>query len=103
MKNTASFLLALAATAVLFSSTARAAGDPAAGEKIFPVCAAAAIRLARTRPGFGPQLNGIIGRPAGTSANYVYSEAMKNSGKTWDRDTLTAYLKDPKAWCRARE
>ncbi|MBA5983047.1 cytochrome c family protein [Pseudomonas sp. MD195_PC81_125] len=48
------------------------------------------------RPGFGPQLNGIIGRPAGTTANYVYSEAMKNSGKTWDRDTLTAYLKDPK-------
>ena len=46
--------------------------------------------------GFGPQLNGIIGRAAGTSANYVYSDAMKNSGITWDRATLKAYLEDPK-------
>nr|WP_315438529.1 cytochrome c family protein [uncultured Pseudomonas sp.] len=97
MKNTASFLLALAATAVLFSSTTHASGDPAAGEKIFPrLCGGCHQVGPDARPGFGPQHNGIIGRPAGTTANYVYSEAMKNSGKTWDRDTLTAYLKDPK-------
>lgn len=97
MKNTVSLLLALTATAVLFSSTARAARDPAAGEKIFPrLCGGCHQVGPDARPGFGPQLNGIIGRAAGTSANYVYSDAMKNSGVTWDRATLTAYLKDPK-------
>jgi cytochrome c len=97
MKNTVALLLALTATAVLFSSTTRAAGDPQAGEKIFPrLCGGCHQVGPDARPGFGPQLNGIIGRAAGTSANYVYSEAMKNSGKTWDRETLTAYLKDPK-------
>ncbi|MHA3735769.1 c-type cytochrome [Pseudomonas sp. Eth.TT006] len=97
MKNTVALLLALTATAVLFNSTARAAGDPAAGEKIFPrLCGGCHQVGPDARPGFGPQLNGILGRAAGTSANYVYSDAMKNSGLTWDRATLTAYLKDPK-------
>lgn len=97
MKNTVALLLALTATAVLFSSTTRAAGDPQAGEKIFPRLCGGCHQVGESaRPGFGPELNGIIGRPAGTSANYVYSDAMKNSGLTWDRETLTNYLKDPK-------
>lgn len=97
MKNTASLFLTLMLSAGLFSSTAQAAGDPEAGAKIFPRLCGGCHQVGESaRPGFGPQLNGIFGRPAGTSANYVYSEAMKNSGVTWDRDTLTAYLKDPK-------
>ena len=97
MKNTVSLALALSLTAGLFTTAANAAGDPDAGAKIFPRLCGGCHQVGESaRPGFGPELNGIIGRPAGTSANYVYSEAMKNSGKTWDRETLIAYLKDPK-------
>ena len=97
MKNTALLTLALILNAGLFSTPAQAAGDAEAGGKIFPRLCGGCHQVGESaRPGFGPQLNGIIGRPAGTSANYVYSDAMKNSGVTWNRETLTAYLKDPK-------
>ncbi len=97
MKNTALLTLALILNAGLFSMPALAAGDAEAGSKIFPRLCGGCHQVGESaRPGFGPQLNGIIGRPAGTSANYVYSDAMKNSGITWNRETLTAYLKDPK-------
>jgi len=97
MKNTALLTLALILNAGLYSMPALAAGDAEAGSKIFPRLCGGCHQVGESaRPGFGPQLNGIIGRPAGASANYVYSDAMKNSGITWNRETLTAYLKDPK-------
>lgn len=97
MKNTASLSLALILAAGLLGTTAHAAGDPEAGAKIFPRLCGGCHQVGESaRSGFGPELNGIIGRPAGTSANYVYSDAMKNSGVTWDHETLKAYLKDPK-------
>ncbi|HWH86029.1 MAG TPA: cytochrome c family protein [Pseudomonas sp.] len=92
MKATTSLILAL-----IFSAGAQADGDPEAGAKIFPRLCGGCHQVGESaRPGFGPQLNGIVGRAAGTSANYVYSDAMKNSGITWDRETLKAYLEDPK-------
>ena len=45
----------------------------------------------------GPSLAGVVGRKAGTGAGFAYSDAMKNSGLTWDDATLTKYLADPKA------
>jgi cytochrome c len=97
MKNTASLSLALILTAGLLGTTAHAAGDPEAGAKIFPRLCGGCHQVGESaRSGFGPELNGIIGRPAGTSATYVYSDAMENSGVTWDHETLKAYLKDPK-------
>ncbi|EJM08493.1 cytochrome c2 [Pseudomonas sp. GM24] len=97
MKNTAALSLALMLGTSLFSTLSHAAGDPEVGAKIFPRLCGGCHQVGESaRPGFGPQLNGIIGRPAGTSENYVYSDAMKNSGVTWDRETLIAYLKDPK-------
>ncbi len=92
MKFITTLLLAL-----ICSASAQAEGDPAAGAKIFPrLCGGCHQGGESARSGVGPQLNGIIGRAAGTSANYVYSDAMKNSGITWDRATLKAYLEDPK-------
>lgn len=97
MKNTAALSLAVILGTSLFTTLSHAAGDPEAGAKIFPRLCGGCHQVGESaRPGFGPQLNGIIGRAAGTSANYVYSDAMKNSGVTWDRETLIAYLKDPK-------
>ncbi|MCU0121056.1 cytochrome c family protein [Pseudomonas sp. B2M1-30] len=96
MKNITALTL-LILNASLLSMPALAAGDAEVGGKIFPRLCGGCHQVGESaRPGFGPQLNGIFGRPAGTSANYVYSDAMKNSGVTWNRETLTAYLKDPK-------
>ncbi|KQX39888.1 hypothetical protein ASD04_04345 [Devosia sp. Root436] len=47
----------------------------------------------------GPQLNGVVGQPAGRVAGYAYSQAMlaaQADGLEWNRQTLTQYLKRPK-------
>ena len=45
----------------------------------------------------GPNLNGICDQPAGQSSGYSYSNALKNSGITWDKKSLDLFLKNPKA------
>ena len=45
----------------------------------------------------GPLLNGLEGRKSGTIEGYSYSEANKNSGITWSKETFLEYIKDPKA------
>jgi cytochrome c len=70
-------------------------GDPKAGEIVFNQCR----QCHHIGPGatnfYGPVLNGLIGRPAGSVPGYNYSEANKHSGKVWDVETLTSYLKQP--------
>lgn len=44
----------------------------------------------------GPNLHGFFGKKAGSS-DYSYSAALKDSGISWDRDTLDAWLAKPKA------
>src|SRR6516164_1077774 len=46
----------------------------------------------------GPSLRGLIGRKAGSVPGYAYSPAMKNANVTWNDDTLSKYLVDPKAF-----
>jgi glucose/arabinose dehydrogenase/cytochrome c2 len=43
----------------------------------------------------GPSLVGVVGRPAGTLPHFTYTEAMKNSGFTWDAATLNHFLTNP--------
>ena len=43
----------------------------------------------------GPNLHGIIGRKAGSVADYTYSDAMKKAGFTWDEAQLDKYLTSP--------
>mgnify|MGYP006176718651 CR=1 FL=1 len=45
----------------------------------------------------GPVLNGLDGRKSGTVEGYNYSDANKNSGITWSKQTFLDYIKDPKA------
>jgi cytochrome c len=42
----------------------------------------------------GPSLAGVVGREA-ASGEYRYSPALKNSGLTWTREELDAYLAAP--------
>lgn len=90
---------ALIVLALLLSTpSAFAAGDAEAGGKLFAkTCGGCNSVGEGARGGFGPELNGIIGRPAGVTTDYQYSDAMKNSGVVWTRDKLAAYIEDPKA------
>lgn len=44
----------------------------------------------------GPNLYGVCGRGVGESYGYSYTEVMKDSGITWDEETLDRYLRNPK-------
>jgi len=44
---------------------------------------------------FGPNLHGVIGRRAGSVAGYLYSNAMRDAGLTWNEQTLDAFLRSP--------
>jgi cytochrome c len=82
---------------ILNTAPAFAAGDAEAGGKLFSKTCGGCHSIGEgARGGFGPQLNGIIGRPAGTTTDYQYSDAMKNSGVVWTRDKLAAYIEAPK-------
>lgn len=71
----------------------------AAGEKVFKKCAAChAIGEGATNR-VGPELNGLIGRTAGTAPDFTYSKAMKDAGAAglvWNSDSLHEYLENPK-------
>lgn len=72
------------------------AGDPVAGEKVFKKCAPCHAVGEGAPNKLGPELNGIIGRPAGSAPGYMYSDANKNSGIIWSEDVFTAYIHDPR-------
>ncbi|UVM48483.1 MULTISPECIES: c-type cytochrome [unclassified Pseudomonas] len=97
MKHAAVLTFALMLNTGLFSLQADAAGDVEAGEKLFKrICGGCHQVGSSARGSFGPQLNGIFGRPAGSTTDYQYSSAMKSSGVVWARETLTAYIEAPK-------
>ena len=77
-------------------SMAAAAGDAAAGEADFRVCKTCHQIGEGAKNFVGPELNGVVGRKAGTVAGYHYSDANKNSGITWNEATLAKYLKHPR-------
>jgi cytochrome c len=87
----------LGASLSLACATAALAQDAAAGEKVFVVCRACHQIGENAKIAVGPVLNGVIGRKAGTYPGYSYSEANKNSGLTWDEETFSTYIKDPRA------
>lgn len=91
MKKT---ILALALFAAM--PVAAQAQDADAGKAVFNVCKACHGIGEGAKNQVGPVLNGVIGRKAGTAEGFNYSEAMKNSGLTWDEATLAAYLANPK-------
>ena len=70
-------------------------GNPKSGALLFQRCASCHAVGPFASGGYGPQLNGIVGRRAASTKDYKYSDAMKKSGLTWDENTLTAYLRAP--------
>lgn len=87
----------MAAAALCAAAAPAMAADPAAGEKAFAVCKACHQVGETAKNVIGPKLNGVVGSPAGKAEGFKYSDAMANSGLTWDEATLAEYLKNPRA------
>jgi cytochrome c len=69
--------------------------DAATGARAFKQCASCHQVGVNAHGGFGPQLNGLFGRRAGSTPDFAYSDAMKHSGIVWDERSLSAFLRDP--------
>lgn len=91
--------ISLLAIAVLYSSAAVAAEDGNAhnGADIFTEQCSICHSVKAGKNKIGPSLAGVVGRKAGSIANFAYSDAMKNSGLEWTKENLTIYLKKPNA------
>ena len=92
--------IALAALALLAAAApaALAAGDAEKGKVMFKRCAV--CHDPKTNK-VGPHLGGVVGRKAGSLADYRYSDAMKKKGDeglVWTEENIASYLKDPKAF-----
>jgi cytochrome c len=89
----------VASTLALGSSVALAEGDAAHGEAVFNKCKAChTVDQAKNK--VGPYLVGVFGRPAGTAEGFKYSQAMKDSGITWDEATIAEYVANPRGYIK---
>ena len=90
-------ITAVLALSVVLAGRSLADGDPANGAKLFKQKCGICHSAEAGQNKVGSSLAGVLGRKAGTAANYSYSEAMRNSGLTWDSATLDSYLTGPRA------
>lgn len=70
--------------------------DLAAGEKVFKKCAACHDAKAAGKNKTGPNLWGIVNRPAHAVDGFKYSEAMLGHAEPWSPEELDRYLTNPK-------
>lgn len=96
MKKYSMALAAFTLSAVLAQS-AFAAGDAKKGADVFAEECGDCHSAIPGKSKKGPPLTGVIGRKAGTAANFAgYSDAMKDSGIVWAADKIDAYITHPK-------
>jgi cytochrome c len=86
-------IVLLAAPLAVLSTGIRA---EEAGEIVFKKNCAVCHTLEAGKNKIGPTLAGVVDRKAGSVPGFAYSTANKNSGDTWDEQTLDIYLTDPK-------
>ncbi len=65
------------------------------GERQFRQRCAACHSLEANGRGVGPSLARVIGRKAGSLDGVRYSQALEDSGLTWDAETLDLFLANP--------
>ena len=94
MKRTIAGLLLAAA---LVSPAAAQEGNAEEGAEVFKKCRACHDLGPGAANKVGPVLNEIIGRKAGTVADFAYSDANKASGITWNKDSFMKYIDNPAA------
>jgi cytochrome c len=74
-----------------------ASADPAKGEQVFKKCTACHNADNGGANALGPNLWGVLGEPIGKGAHgFAFSEALAGHGGTWDWNTLSDWLANPK-------
>ncbi len=66
-----------------------------AGKKLYRQQCQACHQAKKEANGVGPHLVALNDRKVGSVSGFNYSDAVKNSGITWDAKTLSAFLADP--------
>jgi cytochrome c len=97
LKGLAACLVAagIGSAALAFASVDGAVqGDPARGKTLYQGCQAC---HSLDDNDLGPKHRGVVGRRAGSVADYAYSTALKNSGLVWDETLLDRWLTNPSA------
>lgn len=87
--STGLFTMLLATASPAWSDTAP---DVIAGERVYIQCTGCHA------PGYhrtGPRHCGLLGRQAGSVADFAFTEAMKNSRIIWSATTLDRFLQAP--------
>ena len=99
MNSAAQLLLMLAFSVGLggHSLPARAAGDVARGADVFAQECAECHSPREGKNKKGPSSFGVVGRKAASLPDFVYSDAMKQSGIVWNAQKLDAYIANPRA------
>lgn len=79
----------------VFAGAARAGGDARIGQQAYEARCGGCHSVDADR--VGPRHAGVVGRRAGSVPGFPYSEALRNSGLTWDAALLERWLADPEA------
>jgi cytochrome c len=85
---------AFIAAVALAAADGAATGDPVRGKALYQACGGC---HSLDDNDLGPRHRGVVGRRAGSVADYSYSAALKASGLTWDEVTLDRWLTNPSA------
>ena len=93
----AKLVAAMLMLSLAWAGQANAAGDATNGATLFKQKCGLCHSSQAGQNRVGPSLFGVVGRKAGSVESYNYSDAMKNSGLTWDDATLDSYLAGPRA------
>jgi len=73
-------------------------GQQQQGEQLFARDCAACHSAQKNGPTLmGPNLHGVVGRPAGTLPGATYSEAMKSRQAAWTAESIGAFIQQPQA------
>lgn len=73
-----------------------ASADPAKGEQVFKKCAACHNADKGGANALGPNLWGMMGEPVGKGHGFPFSDALASHGGTWDWNTMSEWLANPK-------
>lgn len=73
-----------------------ASADPAKGEQVFKKCAACHNADKGGANALGPALYGMLGEPIGKGHGFAFSDALASKGGTWDWQSMSDWLHNPK-------